>query len=80
MSSKGDGGWLGKADRAESTARKNVHNRQIHKEESRNTQIHKVESRACKIPYCTLNRIELGRMFGNVDGVQMIEMGTMCTW
>ena len=56
MSSKGDGGWLGKADRAESTE-------------------------------CALSRIELGNVFVNVDGVQMVELkwaqcahGRMYTW
>ena len=44
MWSKGDdGGWLGKADRAESTE-------------------------------CALSRIELGNVFVNVDGVQMVEL------
>ena len=50
MSSKGDGGWLRKADRAESTARKIPECAQYTNTQRRNTQIHKVESRACKIP------------------------------
>ena len=41
----------------------------IHKYTKKKYKIHKVETRVHKIQEFALNRIDLGRMFVNVDGV-----------